>query len=94
LDNEYREKIVTMDDMRIRYPGVWFHKKFVYVPEMEPELVVPDFENCPLKPYVSYRAKEVTQSEFTPEQLFNTTYGREIVKKFNNKESIHESYLE
>lgn len=29
--------------------------KFVHVPEMVPELIVPDLSNFELKPYVSYK---------------------------------------
>lgn len=92
LENEYNFPVVV-DDMKIRYPGVWFGKKFVYVKEMEPEIIVPDFEETSLKPYVSYRVEEVIQSQFTAEQLFNATYGREIMQKVNDKEPIPESLL-
>ena len=95
MKNEYKDRVVPIDDLRVRYPGVWFGKKFVHVREMEPELIVPpDFEECPLKPYVSYRADEITQSEFTAEQLFSATYGQDIVNKYNSNEPIPESYLE
>ena len=95
LEEEYKDQVVVMDDLRIRYPGVWFAKKFVYVREMEPELIVPaDFEDCPLKPYVSYRADEITQSEFTTDQLFAATYGQKIKKMKNNNEPIPEGYLD
>ena len=33
----------------------------VQVPEMIPELIVPDLEDCKLKPYVSYATKEILQ---------------------------------
>lgn len=94
MENEYQDRVIAIDDVRIRYPGVWFGKKFVYVPEMEPELVVPDdFEACPLKPYVSNRAEEINQSEFTAEQLFSVTYGREIAQKVKSGETVPEEYL-
>lgn len=38
-----------------------------------------------LKPYVSYRAPEVTQSEFTAKDLFNAVYRQKIVNDFKNK---------
>lgn len=95
MENEYAERVVAIDDLRIRYPGIYFGKKFVYVREMEPELVVPDnFEDSPLKPYVSYATEDIVQSEFTAQQLFNVTYGREISKKIKNKEEIPKEYLE
>ena len=37
------------------------------VPELIPQLVVPDLEGFQLKPYVAYNVPEVTQSEFTAE---------------------------
>lgn len=92
LENEYDYPVVV-DDMKIRYPGVWFGKKFVYVREMEPELVVPDFEDCPLKPYVSHRSDPISQSQFTAEQLFSATYGKEIKESYKNGQPVPESLL-
>lgn len=93
LHNEYAHP-VAIDDAKIRYPGVWFEDKFVYVREMEPELVVPDgLDECPLKPYVSYRAEEVTQSPFTAQQLFNVTYGRKIYQCYREEKPIPEELL-
>ena len=40
----------------IRHAAFWEH-----VPEMVPELVVPDLTECSLKPYVSYRTKDFVQ---------------------------------
>lgn len=57
-------------------------KKFVEVPEMIPELIVPDLTKCTLKPYVSYRAMDVVQSEFTAQDLFNVVYAPKIAKDF------------
>ncbi|CAD5121083.1 DgyrCDS9623 [Dimorphilus gyrociliatus] len=53
--------------------------KFVHVPEMVPEFVVPDLTNFKLKPYVSYKVEDVKQSELTEEKLFIATMGRDIV---------------
>ncbi|OWR41662.1 ribosomal protein L41 [Danaus plexippus plexippus] len=53
--------------------------RFVKVPEMIPELIVPDLKDCNLKPYVSYKAEDVIQSEFTPQQLFDAVYSKKIV---------------
>lgn len=60
-------------------------RKFVQVPEMIPELIVPNLEGFTLKPYVSYRAPDVTQTEFTAEDLFNEVYAPKIVNDWNNK---------
>lgn len=38
-----------------------------------------------LKPYVSYRVPEVTQSEFTAKDLFNAVYRTKILNDFKNK---------
>ncbi|ENN83301.1 hypothetical protein YQE_00340, partial [Dendroctonus ponderosae] len=54
--------------------------KFVLIPEKIPELIVPDLTDCQLKPYVSYRAADVVQSEFTAQDLFNVVYAPKIVK--------------
>ena len=40
----------------MRHVDHWEH-----IPEMVPELVVPDLEGFKLKPYVSYRSKEIHQ---------------------------------
>lgn len=58
---------------------------FQVIPEKIPQLIVPDLEGCQLKPYVSYRADDIKQSEFTPEDLFNAVYGRKMVEDWNNK---------
>ena len=71
-----------------RYPGYWIKGKFHYVKEMEPELIVPDLTGFKLKPYVSYRTQEVTQSPLTAKHLFNLVYADDIVKKFKNNEEI------
>lgn len=56
--------------------------KFVIVPEQIPEIIVPDLKDCQFKPYVSYRAPDVTQSEFTSQDLFNAIYAKKIIKDF------------
>ncbi|KAK0084219.1 hypothetical protein PV325_007431 [Microctonus aethiopoides] len=53
---------------------------YVTIPEMIPELIVPNLEGCELKPYVSYQSVEVKQSEFTPQDLFNAVYLSKITK--------------
>jgi large subunit ribosomal protein L41 len=37
-----------------------------------------------LKPYVSYQAPDVVQSEFTPKDLFDAVYSEKIVNDFKN----------
>lgn len=60
--------------------------KTVEVPEMIPELIVPSLKDFDLKPYVSYRTSEFTQSEFTAEDLFNAVYSNKVVDDWNNKQ--------
>uniref|UniRef100_A0A131XFC1 Putative 39s ribosomal protein l41 mitochondrial n=1 Tax=Hyalomma excavatum TaxID=257692 RepID=A0A131XFC1_9ACAR len=52
------------------------------IPEMVPELVVPDLTDCKLLPYVSYRAPEVCQGPFTARDLFDAVYSEAVAKDF------------
>lgn len=79
LDVEYNYP-VCQDTMGIRWPGYWFKKKFVYVAEMEPELVVPDLDGFTLKPYVSYRTEEIDTPPFTAKNLFDAVYANDIIE--------------
>lgn len=56
------------------------------VPEMIPDLIVPDLTDFKLKPYVSYRTSEFTQTQFTAEDLFNAVYSSKIVNDWNKKQ--------
>lgn len=85
LDHEYNYP-VCRDTMGIRWPGYWFKRKFVYVKEMEPELVVPDLEGFDLKPYVSYRTEDITSVPFTAKHLFDSVYAGEIMRDFQEKQ--------
>lgn len=62
------------------------HGNRVEVQEKIPELIVPDLTDCELKPYVSYRVADFTQSEFTAEDLFNAVYSNKIVDDWNKKQ--------
>lgn len=46
--------------------------------------VVPDLTDFKLKPYVSYRTKEIAQEPFTAKDLFNVVYGRKILKDYKD----------
>lgn len=81
LNEEYNYP-VCRDTMGIRWPGYWFKKKFCYVKEMEPELVVPDLENFELKPYVSYRTEELSNEPFTAKNLFDSIYADKVKENF------------
>lgn len=89
LDWEYNYP-VCRDTMGIRWPGYWFKREFVYVKEMEPELVVPDLEGFELKPYVSYRAEEVDTQPHSAKELFDSVYASQVTE--NYKENNIENY--
>ncbi|PSN42105.1 39S ribosomal protein L41 [Blattella germanica] len=77
-------------DLGARPIGVKINNEFVTIPEMVPELVVPDLTDFKLKPYVSYRVADVVQSTFTPKDLFDAVYSEKIVNDFE-KGKISES---
>lgn len=62
------------------------HGNLVEEPELIPDMIVPDLTDFKLKPYVSYRTSEFTQSEFTAEDLFNAVYSNKIVADWNSKQ--------
>ncbi|GFT74726.1 39S ribosomal protein L41, mitochondrial [Nephila pilipes] len=78
----FRKHPELIDRKGQRLPGYWLEGEFVKVPDMVPELVVPDLTNFPLKPYVSYRATETVQEKFTPEHLFYAAYAKKLEKDF------------
>ncbi|KAH0548774.1 39S ribosomal protein L41, mitochondrial [Cotesia glomerata] len=57
--------------------GLW-----IDVPEMIPELVVPDLKGFELQPYVSYRSTVEKQPKFTAELLFDLIYAEKIKQDF------------
>ncbi|XP_053610451.1 large ribosomal subunit protein mL41 [Plodia interpunctella] len=73
---------LEIDNRGVRTTGYVLNGRFVEVPEMIPELIVPDLKDCDLKPYVSYKSEDVIQSEFTPQQLFDAVYSKKIVTDF------------
>lgn len=54
--------------------------------EKIPELIVPDLTDFDLKPYVSYRTTQITQTEFTADDLFNSVYSTKLIDDWNNKQ--------
>lgn len=70
---------LPIDKRGVRDVGYYVNGRFNVVQEMIPEVIVPDLKGCDLKPYVSYKAVDVTQSEFTPQQLFDAVYSKKIV---------------
>ncbi|XP_022166644.1 39S ribosomal protein L41, mitochondrial [Myzus persicae] len=81
---ENPNKDFQISDYGIRDTTVRIGRKFVTVKEKIPDIIVPDLENFNLKPYVSYRVPEITQSEFTAQDLFNAVYRKKIVDDFKN----------
>uniref|UniRef100_A0A0B6XYC9 39S ribosomal protein L41, mitochondrial n=1 Tax=Arion vulgaris TaxID=1028688 RepID=A0A0B6XYC9_9EUPU len=68
-------------------PTGYYHavtKEYIHVPEMVPEFVVPDLTAFELKPYVSYKAKEIVQDSLTPQEIFNTVYASKIEDEFKD----------
>lgn len=75
---------IPVDTRGVRETGYRINSRFFPVPEMVPELIVPDLEGCKLKPYVSYKCPDVVQSEFTSQDLFNAIYAEKIVEDFKH----------
>lgn len=73
---------LPIDHRGVRPIGITEADQFKVIPEMIPELIVPDLTDCKFKPYVSYRVPEVTQTEFTSQDLFNVIYAEKIIKDF------------
>ncbi|CAG0883654.1 unnamed protein product [Darwinula stevensoni] len=75
------ERELPIDHLGVRPVGYTTKdQKFILIPEMVPELIVPDLSDFHLKPYVSYKAPEVNQSAFTAKDLFDAIYSRKITE--------------
>ncbi|NWS49858.1 RM41 protein, partial [Probosciger aterrimus] len=55
-------------------------KKFIRIPQMVPQFIVPDLAGFKLKPYVSYRAPEGSEPPATAKQLFTELVAPRIEK--------------
>lgn len=75
---------MPVDKRGVRDTGYIFRGEYVEVAEKIPELIVPDLKDCQLRPYVSYKAPEVIQSEYTSHDLFNAIYAQKIIDDFKN----------
>ncbi|XP_055545196.1 39S ribosomal protein L41, mitochondrial [Wyeomyia smithii] len=73
---------MPIDKRGVRDTGVTQNGKYIEIAEKIPEIVVPNLEGCKLKPYVSYRAPDVVQSEFTSQDLFNAVYAQKVIDDF------------
>ncbi|ODM87207.1 39S ribosomal protein L41, mitochondrial [Orchesella cincta] len=71
-------KTASWDPIYTEVKASGFHYDGVYhkVPEMIPDII--------LKPYVSYKTADIYQTEFTPENLFESVYKNKIVRDFKN----------
>ncbi|KAG7197068.1 hypothetical protein KM043_015656 [Ampulex compressa] len=77
---------VPIDKRGTRSTGCRVGDKWVEIKEMIPEIIVPSLKDFKLKPYVSYKALNVVQSEFTPKDLFNAVYATKIIDDFKNNQ--------
>lgn len=73
---------LPIDHRGVRPIGYYQDDKYIEVKEMIPAIIVPNLKDCKLKPYVSYRAPDVVQSEFTSQDLFNAVYAEKILNDF------------
>lgn len=73
---------VPVDKRGVRDTGITVNGQYVEIPEKIPDIIVPDLTGCKLKPYVSYKAPDVVQSEFTSLDLFNAVYSQKIIEDF------------
>jgi len=63
--------------------GFLYEGRYHVVPEMVPEFIVPDLKDFQLKPYVSYRAGDTYQDEFTARDLYQRVYFNKLEKDFS-----------
>ncbi|XP_037797821.1 39S ribosomal protein L41, mitochondrial-like [Penaeus monodon] len=82
VKNDPTSEFRQMFSRGVRPVGELVGKKYEVIPEMIPQLVVPDLEGFELKPYVSYRVPDVIQGEFRPQDLFHAVYSRKIAEDF------------
>ncbi|ALC41775.1 mRpL41 [Drosophila busckii] len=73
---------VAIHKRGVRDTGIMINGQYVEIAEKIPDIIVPDLTGCKLKPYVSYKAPEVVQSEFTSLDLFNAVYSKKIIEDF------------
>ncbi|XP_071576875.1 large ribosomal subunit protein mL41 isoform X2 [Temnothorax nylanderi] len=75
---------IPIDKRGTRDTGYRLGNKWINVPEMIPELIVPSLEGFTLKPYVSYKAEGITEPEFTAQDLFDVVYSEKIKEDLAN----------
>lgn len=75
---------LPIDKRGVRDTGLVIRGKYREVPEMIPELIVPNLSDCKFKPYVSFKTPEVVQSKFTSQDLYNAVYAQKVIDDFKN----------
>lgn len=75
---------MPIDKRGVRDTGFMINGRYVEIAAKIPQLVVPDLTGFKLKPYVSYKTPEVTQTAFTSRDLFNAIYAQKIIEDFKN----------
>lgn len=78
--------IINFIERGTRDIGYKIDDRFVMVPEMIPELIVPSLEGFTLKPYVSYKVEMFTEPQFTAQDLFDAVYSKKIEEDFANNQ--------
>ncbi|XP_076661877.1 mitochondrial ribosomal protein L41 [Halictus rubicundus] len=73
---------IPIDRRGVRSTGLRVRGKWITIPEMIPEIIVPSLKDFDLKPYVSYKVKEVENREFTAKDLFDLVYAKKIKADF------------
>ncbi|CAK9801964.1 39S ribosomal protein L41, mitochondrial [Anthophora quadrimaculata] len=77
---------VPIDRRGLKLTGRYENNKWVNIPEMIPELIVPSLEDFHLKPYVSYRVPNFTKREYTAKDLFDIVYADKIKEDYKNSQ--------
>ncbi|XP_066602834.1 large ribosomal subunit protein mL41 [Prorops nasuta] len=77
---------IPIDKRGVRDIGYYVGDQFKIIPEMIPELIVPNLEGFELKPYVSYQVDDIEVSEFTAYDLFHNIYADKIKEDFEKGE--------
>ncbi|CAH1796975.1 unnamed protein product, partial [Owenia fusiformis] len=78
---QWLEKLATRAQ-GVQATGRKIGKLYQVIPERIPEFVVPDLTDFKLKPYVSWKTPDVVQGEFTPRNLFDACYSKQIIEDF------------
>ena len=80
LEKEFNYPL-SIDQFRQKLPGYYIDGKFVYIKEMEAELIVPDLTGCQLKPYVSYGVGDVEEPPLTAKVIFDKVYATQVLSR-------------